>query len=72
MYSKCWIGIWVNVFILFFPVKIYFPPRWRVGEDYWKLLEGVGSRGGHRHLQIGRMLDIYLITEPPHAPSPQM
>jgi hypothetical protein len=30
------------------------------------------SRGGHRHLQIGRMLDIDLISEPPHAPSPQM
>jgi hypothetical protein len=29
-------------------------------------------RGGHRHLQIGRMLDIDLISEPPHAPSPQM
>jgi hypothetical protein len=31
-----------------------------------------GVRGGHRHLQIGRMLDIDLISEPPHAPSPQM
>jgi hypothetical protein len=30
------------------------------------------SRGGHRHLQIGRMLDIDLISEPPHAPSPQI
>ena len=32
------------------------------------------SRGGHRHLQIGRMLDIDLISEPPppQAPSPQM
>ncbi len=29
-------------------------------------------RGGHRHLQIGRMLDIDLISEPPHSPSPQM
>jgi hypothetical protein len=28
------------------------------------------SRGGHRHLQIGRMLDIDLTSEPPHAPSP--
>ncbi len=28
----------------------------------------VKSRGGHRHLQIGRMLDIDLISEPP----PQM
>jgi hypothetical protein len=30
------------------------------------------GRGGHRHLQIGRILDIDLISEPPHAPSPQM
>ncbi len=30
------------------------------------------SRGGHRHLQIGRMHDIDLISEPPHAPSPQI
>ncbi len=31
------------------------------------------SRGGHHHLQIGRMLDIDLISEPPfHDPSPQM
>jgi hypothetical protein len=30
------------------------------------------ARGGHRHLQIGRMLDIDLIKEPPHALSPQM
>ncbi len=29
-------------------------------------------RGGHRHLQIGRMLDIDLLSEPPHAPSPRM
>ncbi len=27
---------------------------------------------GIGHLQIGRMLDIDLISEPPHAPSPQM
>jgi hypothetical protein len=27
------------------------------------------TRGGHRHLQIGRMLDIDLISEPP-TPSP--
>ncbi len=25
----------------------------------------LGARGGHRHLQIGRMLDIALISEPP-------
>ncbi len=30
------------------------------------------GRGGHRHLQIGRMLDIDLISELPHAPSPQI
>jgi hypothetical protein len=30
------------------------------------------SRGGHRHLQIGRMLDIDLIPEPPPPPPPQM
>jgi hypothetical protein len=30
------------------------------------------TRGGHRHLQIGRMLDIDLKSEPPHAPSPQI
>jgi hypothetical protein len=30
----------------------------------------VVGRGGHRNLQIGRMLDINLISEPPHAPSP--
>ncbi len=29
------------------------------------------GRGGHRHLQIGRMLDIDLISEHPHAPSPR-
>ncbi len=29
------------------------------------------SNGGHRHLQIGRMLDIDLISEPPR-PRPQM
>ncbi len=28
------------------------------------------SRGGHRHLQIGRMLDIDLISEPPPTPPP--
>jgi hypothetical protein len=32
----------------------------------------VSSRGGHRHLQIGRMHDIDLISEPPHALSPQI
>ncbi len=32
----------------------------------------VPGRGGHRHMQIGRMLDIDLISEPPHAPSPQI
>ncbi len=30
------------------------------------------NRGGHRHLQIGRMLDNDLISEPPHTPSLQM
>jgi hypothetical protein len=30
------------------------------------------TRGGHRHLQIGRMLDIDLISEPPHTPTPQV
>jgi hypothetical protein len=30
----------------------------------------LSCRGGHRHLQIGRMLDIDLISEPPHTPSP--
>ncbi len=30
------------------------------------------TRGGHRHLQKGRMLDINLISETPHAPSRQM
>jgi predicted DNA-binding transcriptional regulator YafY len=29
-------------------------------------------RGGHRHFQIGRMHNIDLISEPPHAPSPQI
>ncbi len=28
------------------------------------------GRGGHRHLQIGRMLDIDLISEPPPPPRP--
>ncbi len=28
-------------------------------------------RGGHRHLQIGRMLDIDLISEPPTPPRPR-
>jgi hypothetical protein len=32
----------------------------------------VCARGGHRHLQIGRMLDIDLISEPPTPPPPQM
>jgi hypothetical protein len=29
---------------------------------------GAKGRGGHRHLQIGRMLDIDLISEPPRPP----
>jgi hypothetical protein len=29
------------------------------------------SKGGHRHLQIGRMLDIDLISEPPPPPPPR-
>jgi hypothetical protein len=29
------------------------------------------SRGGHRHLQIGRLLDIDLISEPPTPPPPR-
>jgi hypothetical protein len=28
----------------------------------------LARRGGHRHLQIGRMLDIDLISEPPRPP----
>ncbi len=35
-------------------------------------VDAFGSKGGHQHLQIGRMLDIDQISEPPHAPSPQM
>jgi hypothetical protein len=31
---------------------------------------GAYSRGGHRHLQIGRMRDIDLISEPPPTPPP--
>ncbi len=31
---------------------------------------GPCRRGGHRHLQIGRMLDIDLISEPPPRPLP--
>ncbi len=38
--------------------------------SWWREL--VKTRGGHRHLQIVRMLDIDLISEPPHAPSPQI
>ncbi len=38
------------------------------GGGGWSLI----SRDGHRHLQIGRMFDIDLISEPPHAPSPQI
>ncbi len=37
-----------------------------------RALQGVNIRGGHQHLQIGRMLDIDLISEPPHVPSPPM
>jgi hypothetical protein len=36
---------------------------------YCTLGKGGRGRGGHRHLQIGRMLDIDLISEPPR-PSP--
>ncbi len=36
------------------------------------LFNSAVPRGGHRHLQIGRMHDIDLISEPPHAPSPQI
>ncbi len=32
----------------------------------------IKCRGGHRHLQIGRLLDFDLISESPHAPSYQM
>jgi hypothetical protein len=35
-----------------------------------ELPDARSCRGGHRHLQIGRMLDIDLISEPP--PPPQM
>jgi hypothetical protein len=52
---------------------------WR-GMPGWCFIPGEGcpdgvlylkSRGGHRHLQTGRMLDIDLISEPPHAPPPR-
>jgi hypothetical protein len=32
---------------------------------------GLLGRGGHQHLQIGRMLDIDLISEPPTPPPPR-
>ncbi len=35
------------------------------------LLPFLVRRGGHRHLQIGRMLDIHLISEPPLPPPPR-
>ncbi len=37
-----------------------------------RMLVSRSLRGGHRHLQIGRMLDIDLTSESPPAPSPQM
>jgi hypothetical protein len=33
-------------------------------------MSSVSGRGGHRHLQIGRMLDIDLMSEPPPPPPP--
>ncbi len=39
-------------------------------EEQWQ--NRPASRGGHRHLQIGQMLDTDLISEPPHAPSPKI
>ena len=33
---------------------------------------GSQTRGGQRHLQLDRMLDIDLISEPPPPPPPQM
>ncbi len=49
---------------------VYLPPQLERKPPF--LLGMVDSRGGHRHLQIGQMLDIDLISEHPHAPSPQM
>jgi hypothetical protein len=46
------------------PVSNHFAQRgWEGG--------GVYRRGGYRHLQIGRMLDIDLISEPPTPPPPK-
>jgi hypothetical protein len=47
---------------------LLFSPAFRKSAKIGKQI----GRGGHRHLQIGRMLDIDFISEPPHAPSPQM
>jgi hypothetical protein len=38
----------------------------------WSVQRRGGGRGGHRHLQKGRMLDIDLISEPPTPPPPDV
>ncbi len=51
-------------------------PELIAGERFHYYLErkssimGLRSRGGHQHLQIGRMLDIDLISDPPPTPPP--
>ncbi len=52
------------------------PKHWeKLSLKYDKLTDRMASTGGrhgrHRHLQIGQMLDIDLISEPP-PPTPQM
>ncbi len=49
----------------------YFMPIFSKKYNLLYFVVGNGQ-SGHRHLQIGRMLDIDLISEPPHALSPQM
>ncbi len=47
--------------------QIHLAGQYLLGEGtYYKQMF---IRGGQRHLQIGRMLDIYLISEPPPPPT---
>ncbi len=47
-------------------IYVLFSPPF--SSSFWPSTVYVTSRGGHRHLQIGRMLDIDLISDPPRPP----
>jgi hypothetical protein len=60
---------WIVRAVFFTDISVVFLAglfeRWGiVGGGGWRGERG-SPRGGHRHLQIGRMLDIDLISEPP-------